>query len=409
MQNEYNQALARLKASKPPNDETLISELTVGIDFITDFWRDKYLAEYIKEGGSKIKFVTGNAGSGKSHLLEYFQLQAKNCGYVCVSFSALDVKIHDFKDIYLEVLRQCDLLLCLRKCSEKIIQQFGAGIDSIPEGKNFSDYLSMQEELNPIAKREIRHLLDDLFLKNPLIDNNFAMACSLLTGGILGHPLLEEPHRDLLLAWLRGEKEAKLTALRKLGLSPSKITRYNARHMLRSLVEIIRLAGYAGLVVFIDDLDVLVKASEPDGYRYSKQKREDTYESIRELIDEIDTLRNIMLIFAFHRSLIDNDATGLKSYQALWMRIQNEISGSQINRFTDIVDLDRVAKQIYTPQTCMELSQRLAELMNRAGMSANPIEEERAQGFVSTIGCGQLSLPAQVNKATLEGGEEAWT
>ena len=35
-------------------------------------------------------------------------------------------------------------------------------------------------------------------------------------------------------------------------------------------------------------------------------------------------MKNIMFVFAFERELLDHDSAGLKSYQALWMRIQNE-------------------------------------------------------------------------------------
>lgn len=40
-----------------------------GIGFLTDFWKEKYLQEYIKDGGSKIKFITGREGSGKTYFL----------------------------------------------------------------------------------------------------------------------------------------------------------------------------------------------------------------------------------------------------------------------------------------------------------------------------------------------------
>ena len=52
-----------------PADDSVLEQMSVGIDFITDFWRDKYLREYISAGGSKIKFITGQRGSGKTHLL----------------------------------------------------------------------------------------------------------------------------------------------------------------------------------------------------------------------------------------------------------------------------------------------------------------------------------------------------
>jgi len=51
-----------------------------------------------------------------------------------------------------------------------------------------------------------------------------------------------------------------------------------------------------------------------------------------------------MFIFAFGRKLIDDENSGLKSYQALWMRIQNEVEGERFNYFTDIVDTDKLER-----------------------------------------------------------------
>ena len=62
--------IAQLSQGEVPDSEELLSQLSVGIEFLTDFWREQYLAQYIKEGGSAIKFVTGRAGSGKSHTLK---------------------------------------------------------------------------------------------------------------------------------------------------------------------------------------------------------------------------------------------------------------------------------------------------------------------------------------------------
>jgi hypothetical protein len=72
---------------------------------------------------------------------------------------------------------------------------------TIPEHLSFADYLSSQGKLGPLTKREIRQQLEKLFLANPLIDNNFALACAMLTGGILGYPTLEEPSHKMLMLW----------------------------------------------------------------------------------------------------------------------------------------------------------------------------------------------------------------
>ena len=221
------------------------------MDVLTEFWTEKYLKEYIKEGGSKIKFVTGRPGSGKTYLLGELADCARKLNYKVVTFSAQQIWLHDFKEIYLEILRQCDLIEALGRCAGKVAEHMGYVSDAIPEGMNFMDYLSSQDLGDAITRRELRLQLKEMFLDNPLFDNNFALACSLLTGGILGHPVLESQNQELLLAWLHGDKTVKLSLLRSLGLSPSRITRYNARHMLRSLVEVLHLGGYSGVVVLV--------------------------------------------------------------------------------------------------------------------------------------------------------------
>mgnify|MGYP000868608320 FL=1 len=406
MDNDIKSALALLKQGQPPGNREILQEISVGSDFILDFWKEKYLADYLSQGGSKIKFLTGRTGSGRTHFLEMLAMEADNMGYIPVSLSAREVWIHDFKEIYVAVLHQVNLMECLQPCCCEVIRQLGYNPAEIPEDMTFADYLSSQGQLDPLTKREIRQQLEQLFLANPLIDNNFALACSLLTGSLLGYPTLEEPSCRLLLLWLEGSREARLPSLRRLGLSPSRITKYNARHMLRSLVEVCRLAGYKGLVISIDDMEILVGADSTETIRYTRLKREDAYESIRELIDEIDTLKNTMFVFSFERRLIDDDRAGLKSYQALWMRIQNEIEGARFNRFADIVDLDRLIDEVYTPETIVEMSARLASVINRLDSGARPITLSTAEELHARARFGKVSLPRQVNLATVQEGVE---
>ncbi|MHB8125261.1 MAG: BREX system ATP-binding domain-containing protein [Desulfitobacteriaceae bacterium] len=403
MGNDTKSALARLRKGQAPEHSEILQEISVGSDFIMNFWKEKYLANYLAGGGSKIKFLTGRTGSGKTHFLEILAQEAKNMGYISISLSAQELWIHDFKEIYTAILRQVKLLERLQLCSHEVIRQLGYNPDVVPEDISFADYLSSQGKLDPLTKREIREQLEKLFLSNPLIDNNFALACAMLTGGILGHPTLEEANRKLLLLWLEGNREAKLSSLRRLGLSPNRITKYNARHMLRSLIEVCCLAGYKGLIISIDNMEVLVDSDNlQTTLRYTRLKREDAYESIRELIDEIDTLKHTMFVFAFDRSLMDNDTKGLKSYQALWMRIQNEIEGTRFNRFADIVDLDRLIDEVYTPENILKMSTRLAQVINRFEEGATPISLSTAEELLAKSRFGKVSLPRRVVLTTLQ-------
>ncbi len=300
-------------------------ELNCGIRFLTDFWQEKYQQEYIKNGGSKIKFITGRPGSGKTHFLRLMTEIAGQENYKTVQFSAKNIWMHDFKEIYVEIFRQCNIMECLEAVSRTLIQEMGFEWQEIPEGMRFIDYLSQNGFGDALTKREIRSQLKQIFLENPMLDNNFALACSMLTGSILGYPVLEEQNRELLLAWLEGDRSIKLSQLRALDFYPSRITKYNARHMLRSLAELIRMGGFSGLFIAIDNLEILISRSSLDSVHYTKMKREDTYESIRQLIDDIDSMKNIMFVYVFDRDLMDNENAGLKSYQALWMRILNEL------------------------------------------------------------------------------------
>ncbi len=396
-----NATIAQLSQGEVPESEELLAQLSVGIQFLTDFWREKYLAQFIRQGGSKIKFLTGRKGSGKTHCLHLFQSLAKEEGYCTVSLSAKTVWLNDFREFYLEVFRQVDIMQLLVRCSSRIVDAMGFSNKDIEEGTTFLDHLARQGLADGLTRREIRNQLKQMFLDNRRMDNNFSMACSLLCGSILGHPVLEDSNKELLLSWLNGDKKIRITSLRPLGMAPSKITKYNARNFLRSLSELVHQAGYSGLVIIVDNLEVLVDGSGMNPFHYTKMKREDTYESIRQLIDDIDTFSHFMVVYAFSRELLDNENAGLKAYQALWMRIQNEVVSDRINKFTDIIDLDVVAQQVYTPQMLVEMSRKLSQIVQHINVKTTLLDEEAAGRLLLQAKLGGISIPRLVNQATL--------
>ena len=147
-------------------------------------------------------------------------------------------------------------------------------------------------------------------------------------------------------------------------------------------------------------MEVLISRSSLEAVHYTKMKREDTYESIRQLIDDIDSMKNIMFIYAFDRELIDNENAGLKSYQALWMRIQNEIVGERFNRFTDMVDLDRLAAQEYSPEVIVDISKSLVCLQQNCFIS--PLNLEKAREIVVQARTGAIGIPKLIQMAMQE-------
>lgn len=400
---ERSDALREFKEGEAPGNARALENLGTGIDVLADFWEKMYLEDFIARGGSKLKFVTGRRGAGVSFFLRTMAERARKDGFVTVSFSARDIWLHDFREIYREIFRQCDLETCLQGCAREVISRMGYDPEDVKDGMHFVDYLSSIGQNNALTKRGIRDELKEVFLDNPLMDNNFALCCSLITGGILGYPVLEKQSEDILLAFLAGDKTVKLSMLRALGLSPSRITKYNARHMLRSLCEAVRIGGYKGIYISIDDLDILLSRTGSEHVRYTRMRRDDTYESIRQMIDEIDSLKNIMIVFGFDRILMDHESWGFKSYQALWMRIQNEITGERFNKFNDIVNLDRLGKEIYTEEALVAMSERTASYGNElAGEEVwHPFDRDRARALIEQSAFGGIGLPLMALQALL--------
>ncbi|MBR2844020.1 MAG: DUF2791 family P-loop domain-containing protein [Solobacterium sp.] len=372
-----------------------------GIRFLLDFWQDHYLNEYISEGGSKIKFITGREGSGKTFLLSEFQKDAERCGYLTVYLSAEQFYLNDFSFIYLQILNQIDLDSLIRGCASRIAGMLNYDMDTIGN-RTLVDYLASIGASDVITMQTIRSNLREMFLHDSLMDYNFASACALLTADVLGHPSLDGESKRILKRWLTGDRALKSAELKSVGLSSVKINRYNARHMLRSLGRLIRKAGHQGLIVLVDDLEILLDRQGNDFVKYSSAKRNDTYESIRQLVDDIDTMKNLMFIFAFDRAMIDNENIGLKSYQALWMRIQNEIVSRKFNRFSDIVDMDILSEQVYTPEYLSEMSLHFAEEAEQMHLPYTILDETRTAELLKQSEYGSIGLAQMIKNATLQ-------
>lgn len=340
--------LKQLEEGKTPEDIDILMRITAGKDGLANPFISHYLDRFILGDngvfGSKVKFLVSNEGSGgKTHFLKYIISKALKHNYKAVYLCAGDFKISYINQFYTAIMKNLDLDAILTGYRNNVIRKLGYKPEEIDDLTTFIQFVEKKGEAPAVIRRDLRVELSRL-LHNSRMDRNFALALIQLTYGDLeyGRSWKEPEIRQCLLDWFYANPDLYLSQLKKLNLYV-KINRQNARRMLCSLAEMVRLAGFAGLIVCLDELDdLLAPKLEGRGNKYTKTAREDTYESIRELIDDQEMMQGVLFMFAGRRSIIDDEAKGLKVYPALWMRIREEIIPKEaFNPYTDLIDLDR--------------------------------------------------------------------
>jgi hypothetical protein len=127
-----------------------------------------------------------------------------------------------------------------------------------------------------------------------------------------------------VMQWLRGEKVVP-ALLRSADISV-RISRTNARPMLISLCHFLRKAGAAGLLVVLDVRQLSRTAAAEDALRYSPAAVMDTYEVLREIIDDAENLPGLFVAVLADAALATGDPRrALGQYAALQMRVWPDV------------------------------------------------------------------------------------
>ena len=350
-------ALERLRHGRPPLDQEVLYAITVGEqEGIWDFWRSHYLEDYIAGSGSKVKFLIGKRGSGKTHALLLLLEVARQLGYVTVYADTQQVRLNKFDSIYQAVLEAVDLEVLVADYCGTLVESLGYHAGQIPPEQDFFNWACAQGRAADMLRREVQEKLDVLY-HDRKINHNFAMAFTQLCADYLGSRRLAPEQRDSLMDWLKG-RSLQAKVLKPLKIF-TRVDKYNARHMMASLLYLLRLCGRQGLCVAVDSLEALLERGPTGRALYGKSARNEVYESLRQLVDDFAGFEGGFFVFAGRPELIHDEKNGFKSYEALWMRIQNEVSGSRPNKFADLFNQDALVKEFFTTEVCQALQGRL--------------------------------------------------
>jgi hypothetical protein len=133
-----------------------------------------------------------------------------------------------------------------------------------------------------------------------------------------------EDNAEPVMRWLHGEKVAP-ALLRAADISV-RVSRTNARAMLVSLCHFLRKAGAAGLLVVLDVQQLSRTTPSEDTLRYSPAAVMDSYEVLREIIDDAEHLPGMFVAVLADEALATGDPRrALGQYAALQMRVWPDV------------------------------------------------------------------------------------
>lgn len=308
---------------------------------IEAFWVREYLAGFIDQGAGKIKFVRGRSGAGKTHLLRRLKRTAEQAGYLVVSVDAHSSRLAAIDELYRAVAQAVNWNSLLDRCTLGVIrQELGYQDYELPVSRFRAWAENAHDRSQAALMTDIRDITDR-FIRNLDI---YAAVQQPIRASIVRRTGADAADESVLMRWLQGEKLTRQER-KSIGVSTN-VDRRNARALLLCLPVLARAASYKGLLILLDHAEVLSGTARTEGIPYyTRGTRDQAYEMIRELIDESYLAPYLFMVIAGSPDLFDNQKTGLPAYPALWNRIQTEIATKQVNRFHDIVDLDRLWKQ----------------------------------------------------------------
>ena len=258
----------------------------------------------IADGGSAIRFVIGEYGSGKTFFMNLIRLVALEKGLV-VMFADLapDRRIHatggQARALYAEMARNLSTRTKLD----------GGALTNIVERFVSQAHRDAEERDIPtgsVIRERLVHLED--------LTGGFEFA-EVVRRYWEGHETGDDDLKSAALRWLRGEFATRTDARKALGVRTI-IDDANVYDHLKLMSAFAREAGYKGLLVGLDEMVNLYKLT-------SSQARNANYEQILRILNDVlqGSAENLGFIMGGTPEFLMNTRRGLYSYEALQSRL----------------------------------------------------------------------------------------
>ena len=305
-------------AIKPRERDAILQSLRagvvprIGLQHIQVGRKDEVAAilsdlDRIAQDGATVRFIIGRYGSGKSFFLNLSRMVALEKKFVVVQADiSPERRLHasggQARSLYSELMHNMSAGA----------KRDGGALPGLVE-RWVSDVEFEAKETDVDPQKEIYRRL------KPLQENvsgyDFANVVNkYVEGSQQGNDAL----MNASLRWLRAEYATKTEARQDLGVR-SIIGDQDVYDYLKLMAAFVRLAGYAGLLVNVDEMGVLAQRLN------SKSARDANYEMILRIFNDClqGSVKGLGVVFAGTDAFMDDRRRGLASYEALATRLAN--------------------------------------------------------------------------------------
>ena len=346
----------------------------------------------VEDGGASFRFVCGSYGSGKSFLLQMIRNNAMERG-----FAVADADLSPERRLtgtqgqglatYRELLQHMSTLT----------RPEGGGLESILQKWLGSRQSAVHEQIPADADQallieEVSTDIENTMQRLTEMAYGFSFT-KVLTAYWRGIRTGNDQLRQDALRWLRGEFTTKTEARNVLGVDRI-IDDASWYDFLKLFARFVTMAGYKGLLIFIDEGINLYKISH-------KQSRENNYEKLLTIFNDImqGKASGIGFFMSGTPQFIYDERRGLFSYEALRSRLADHRFAAL--GYTDysgpVIRLDQL-----TPEEMYLLLERLCFVHGSYYDYDCVLSEQELTAFlnsvVSRMGADALLTPREVTR-----------
>ncbi len=238
--------------------------------------------ELAEEGEGTIKFLRGGYGCGKTFMARLAVLDAQARGFATsfVVVSDNDLRFHRFDDVYRKVMTELGTASCPRGAISDILDRWVGGVEEKlceagedDEAPNFDD--------------KVRQRLDEdlAALTGGRAPQDFVRVVQTIFDLKQKEELTEA---GALISWLCGSKNVAASAKKRAGVK-GEISSGEALDYLRGTLEIVKAAGYRGLLIVIDEAETIL--------RMRSDTRHKSLNGIRQIADAAGSYPGLLWLF----------------------------------------------------------------------------------------------------------------